>query len=106
MNRANWKRSKRYKDRRSLKRRGRGEFCPLCNKPLRALFTAIVHKETGNKAHFDCVLKELKKTYHLNPKEDIYYIGSGYFGIIERIKDDVGKQEFIVKKRIQYEERR
>ena len=98
------RRSKRYRNFRT----GAGKvvklICPICNKPLNLAVTAIIHKETGKKAHFDCVLKELKKSYHLNPKEEMYYIGGGSFGIIERIK---GKNSigFTIKKRFQYEDR-
>jgi hypothetical protein len=66
--------------------------------------TAIQHKESGKKAHFDCVLKELKKSYQLTQKEEVYYLGGGTFGIIERVK---GKNSlgFVIKKRFQYENR-
>jgi hypothetical protein len=71
---------------------------------LNVTVTAIEHQESGKKAHFDCILKELKNRYQLNPKEEIIYLGSGCFGIIERIK---GKSPlgFVIKKRFQYENR-
>jgi len=67
------------------------------------LITAVVHRETGKKAHFDCIIKELRKSYQLKPREDVYYLGGGSFGIVET----KGKKNssFIVKRRIQYEER-
>ncbi len=80
------------------------DICPICNKPIHNTSTAIVHRETGKKAHFDCLLKELEKEYHLNPNEEIYYIGAGRFGIVEKVKK--GKSfELVIKRRIQYEER-
>jgi len=48
------------------------EICPICNKPIHRISTAILHKETGKHVHFDCILRELKKEYHLNPNEEIY----------------------------------
>jgi hypothetical protein len=79
-------------------------MCPLCNRPLNVTVTAIEHQESGNKAHFDCILNELKNRYQLSPKEEIMYLGSGSFGIIERVK---GKSPlgFVIKKRFQYENR-
>ena len=79
------------------------EICPICGKPVNYLITAIVHRETGKKAHFDCIIKELRKSYQLKPREDIYYLGGGSFGIVET----KGKKHsgFVVKRRIQYEER-
>ena len=86
------------------KKSGPRYICPICNRPLNVTMTAIVHKETGKKAHFDCILKELKKSYQLTPKEELLYLGGGSFGIIERAK---GKNSmgFVIKKRFQYESR-
>jgi hypothetical protein len=79
-------------------------ICPICSRSINKLLTTIVHRETGKKAHFDCVLKELKKYYNLKQKEELYYLGGGSFGIIE-ISKGVSKNGFIIKRRIQYEER-
>ena len=79
------------------------EICPICNKPIHTTSTAILQKETGKHVHFDCILKELKKEYHLNPNEEIYYIGTGKFGIVEKVKKG-NTRELIIKRRIQYEE--
>ena len=97
------RKSKRYHHYRP-KKTGPRYICPICNRPLNVTMTAIVHKETSKKAHFDCVLKELKKSYQLNPKEELFYLGGGSFGIIERVK---GKNSmgFVIKKRFQYENR-
>jgi len=86
------------------KKRSTQHVCPICDKPLYVLTTAIIHKETKKKAHFDCVINELKKFYHVNPKEEIYYLGGGVFGIIEKTIENSYKG-FIIKRRIQYEER-
>jgi len=49
-------------------------------------------------------LEELKKEYHLKPDEDIFYIGAGRFGIVEKVKK--GKSmNLVIKRRIQYEEK-
>lgn len=98
------KKYKRYRDKKHRRDKGRRDICPVCNKPINKLITAIIHKETGKKAHFDCVLKELKKFYQVKPKEEVYYIGGGSFGIIEGLKGPNGKG-FVIKKRIQYEEK-
>ena len=80
------------------------EICPICNRPIHTIATSIIHKETGKRAHFDCLLRELKKEYHLKPDEDIFYIGAGRFGIVEKVKK--GKNlNLVIKRRIQYEER-
>jgi hypothetical protein len=50
------------------------------------------------------VVKELKKTQQLNPREEIYYLGSGTFGVVE-MKKSKKPSGFVVKKRIPYEEK-
>jgi hypothetical protein len=98
------KKYKRYRNYRSQKPKQPRSIRPICNRPLNVTITSIDHRETGKKAHFDCILKELKKSHQLTPKEELYYLGGGSFGIIERVK---GKNSigFIIKKRFQYERR-
>jgi len=97
-------RTRKYYTPRTRRKKEKREKCPLCNKPLNAIITAIKHRSSGKKAHFDCVIKELKKYYCLKPKESIYYLGGGSFGVIETTGEE-GNRSFIIKKRIQYEER-
>jgi hypothetical protein len=94
---------KKYRDYRK-KEKAKREICPVCNKPINKIITAITHKETKKKAHFDCILKELKKYYHLKPNEEVYYLGGGSFGIVEGQKGLKAKS-FVVKRKIQYEEK-
>ena len=103
MNTHNRKHYKKYRDYRK-KEKAKREICPVCNKPINKIITAITHKETKKKAHFDCVLKELRKYHHLKPKEEVYYLGGGSFGIVEGPKGAKTKS-FVVKRKIQYEEK-
>ena len=75
------------------------KICPICMKPIHTISTAIMHKDSGKLAHFDCLIKELKKEYHLNPDEDIYYIGAGRFGIVEKLKKSKGSH-LVIKRKI------
>jgi hypothetical protein len=94
---------KKYRDYRR-KERDKREICPVCNKPINKMITAIIHKETKKKAHFDCILKELKKYYQLKSNEEFCYIGGGCFGIVEGFKG-IKAKSFVIKRRIQYEEK-
>ncbi len=98
------RKNKRYRNYKPQKGKQPRLTCPVCSRPLNVTMTAIEHQDTGKKAHFDCILKELRKSYQLSPREEIFYLGGGSFGIIERVK---GKSSlgFIVKKRFQYENR-
>jgi hypothetical protein len=104
MNPHSRKKYKRYRNYRHNRKHRPREICPVCSKPINKILTSIVHKETGKKAHFDCILRLLKTNYNLKPNEDVYYIGGGSFAIIEEAK---GKKtrDFIIKRRIQYEEK-
>ena len=103
MNTHHRKHYKKYRDYRKREKAKR-EICPVCDKPINKIITAITHKETKKKAHFDCILKELKKYYHLKPNEEVYYLGGGSFGIVEGSKGSKAKG-FSIKRKIQYEEK-
>jgi hypothetical protein len=98
---------KKYRRQRGYRTQREGHpklICPVCEKPINVISTAIIHKETNKKAHFDCIVRELKKYYHLKPNEGICYLGGGGFGIIETLKSE-RPQRFVIKRRIQYENR-
>ncbi len=76
--------------------------CPICGKPIRDMYAAVAYSESKVPAHFDCVLKELKKTNELKPNEKICYLGNGSFGIVQ-FRGPESPIRFFVRKRIQYE---
>jgi hypothetical protein len=76
--------------------------CPLCGKPVYDLTTAVAAvKETGEPAHFDCVLERVSAAESLGPQEKLVYLGSGSFGVVEF--KDKNETAFSVKRRIQWE---
>jgi hypothetical protein len=76
--------------------------CPLCGNPLYDLSSALAsNKETGEPAHFDCVLERVIASETLEPGEKIVYLGSGTFGVVEY--KDRSETAFTVKRRIQWE---
>jgi hypothetical protein len=77
--------------------------CPICNKPVRELPTALSCRSTGTPAHFDCVLKELKDAHELLPQEKLCYLGGGIFGILQF--RTTGSNRFTIKKKIPYEDK-
>lgn len=66
--------------------------CPLCQMPVRSYFTALKYKDTGELAHFDCILRELNKEHaaKLGKGRRIYYIGGGKFALVKEIYDRRG----------------
>ncbi len=76
--------------------------CPVCQQQVRELPSALTHRATGQPAHFDCIMRELRDSNELLPQERICYLGGGTFGIIE-LRPGPGR--FVVKRRIPYEEK-
>lgn len=81
------------------------EPCPICDKPIQHVFSAIAHGGSGRPAHIECVVAELTERETLAPGERIVYLGRGNFGVVSKEpKVEEGKKLFNVVRRIQYEE--
>lgn len=82
-------------------------ICPICNKPIYITEEGITHNGTGELAHFECILEEIKRN-NMNDIEEndkVVYLGSGTFGIIRERQS--GKNfKLFVRKRINYENRK
>ncbi len=76
--------------------------CPLCDKTVRDVHSAIAYGEGGKPAHLDCVINELGDGEQIGTDERLCYIGAGRFGVI---KSRVGKDGLEVVRTIQYEAR-
>ncbi len=88
--------------RRAARHRKSLPFCPLCQKPIHDLYSAITHRDSGQPAHFDCILQNLRESNDLLPSEKLCYLGGGSFGIIQ-LRGSQGPLRFFIRKRIQYE---
>ena len=56
--------------------------CPCCGEAIKDITGAIAFKETGEPAHFDCVLKLLEESEPRAENEKIIYIGHGNFAAV------------------------
>ncbi len=74
--------------------------CPVCQKPIRELASALSYRQTGSPAHFDCILKELREENEVLPQEKLCYLGGGTFAILT-FKG--GGNKFAIRKKIPYE---
>lgn len=90
-----------------MKDKSEKSICPICNEPIYIPEEAITHNTTNKLAHFECILKEIKKSNEEEMEENdkIVYLGSGTFGIIQERKSSKGTKLF-VRKRINYENRK
>jgi hypothetical protein len=77
--------------------------CPVCEKAVRELASAISHRDTGEPAHFDCILKLLAEQHTLSENEKICYLGKGSFGIVQ-FRASASPMRFLIRQRIQYED--
>lgn len=75
-----------------------GATCVLCGERIENIAEAV-SSQNGEFVHFDCVLEDIRKSYHVHEGQSISYVGKGAFGICE--KDEEGKWHII--QRIQYE---
>jgi hypothetical protein len=78
--------------------------CPICGKPVRELSSALTHRVSRQPAHFDCVVREVRDANPVAPQEKLCYLGGGSFGILE-FRSPGATSGFVIKKRIQYEEK-
>lgn len=78
------------------------EICPVCNKEITVPSTSIIEKESQKKAHFDCVLNQIKETVTIEENEKLYYLGGGAFGVVREWKSK-NRTRFLIRKRFQYE---
>ena len=97
---------------RGRRRGGRGNSsrryyaeCPICGKGVRDLLTAIAWGEERKPSHFDCVLKSISEQEEMLPREKIVYLGAGSFGIVKFRSGSGSASRFVVRKRIQMEEK-
>jgi hypothetical protein len=76
--------------------------CPICNKPVYDLSTAVsASRESGEPAHFDCVLERVQASESLGPGEKLVYLGSGGFAVVTF--KDRNEAAFTVVRRVQWE---
>ncbi len=76
--------------------------CPICGKPVYDLATALsANKESGEPAHFDCVLERVAAAENISSQERLVYLGSGNFGVIEF--KDKSENAVVVKRKIAWE---
>ncbi len=79
--------------------------CPICNKSITNMMTALLDETSEGYAHFDCVYDKLKARVTLKESERLSYIGNGAFAIIEDYKDGQALK-FRIKQQFQFSEPR
>jgi hypothetical protein len=75
---------------------------PYCGKPIRDLAAAIADKNTGEAAHFDCVIARISEGENLEKGDSVAYIGGGRFGIVH-FNSSQDPQNFSIKKIVEWE---
>ena len=78
--------------------------CSVCGKPIKDIYSALLHQASGEPAHFDCVTKEILDNETLEEGERFSYLGSGVFGIIRQGTAN-DPSSIVIRKKIQYEDK-
>ena len=79
--------------------------CGICMLDIQDLSSAIALPQSGNPSHFDCVLKKIKESENIGEKEQLVYLGSGNFGVVENTSLVSQTSGFKILKKISFEER-
>ncbi|MDR1626441.1 MAG: hypothetical protein LBT33_07855 [Spirochaetia bacterium] len=79
--------------------------CCVCGKPIRDILAALLHREKGEPAHFDCIAKEILAGETLAEGERFTYLGSGVFGIFRQGKKSRDPSSIVIRKKIEYEDK-
>lgn len=78
--------------------------CPRCGEIIEDLASAMSDRQSGEPAHFDCVLKSLEEQEHLGADEKIVYIGGGRFGVVF-FENPSDPRRFQIRRILQWEEK-
>lgn len=84
--------------------KARQVVCPICEKPIEDLPSAVSDKASGKPAHFDCVLKKLSDAENLAPNQRVAYIGQGRFAVIS-FENPSDTKHFKIEKTIEWEDK-
>ena len=76
-------------------------ICALCGEVIKETASSLALPESGEPAHFDCVMKKLEESETLEEGDSIAYLGGGNFGIIR--KSSQNSTGFEIKKKIDFE---
>lgn len=75
--------------------------CAICGEAIIETASSLALPESGEPAHFDCVMKKLEERETLEEGDSIAYLGGGNFGIIR--KNSQNPAGFEIKKKIDFE---
>lgn len=78
--------------------------CPYCGEPIKDITGAIASRDTGEPAHFDCVLKILEESEPHAESETIVYIGHGNFAVV-LFENPPDTRKFRIVRTIEWEDR-
>lgn len=76
-------------------------LCPICQKQIFDLASALANRSGGQPVHFDCALVQVAETERLEADEHIAYIGHGSFAVVTY--RDKSMTAFTIKRRIPWE---
>jgi hypothetical protein len=86
--------------------RSETKVCEICGRVISPedIGSAVSNRETGNPAHFDCVLKQISERESPGPNEKVTYIGQGKFAVLH-FENPHDLKRFTIRRTIEWEDR-
>jgi hypothetical protein len=78
--------------------------CPICGKPIKDISSAVTEKNSGEPAHFDCIIAKIAGQETLEQGDRIAYIGGGRFGVVHFNTPQDGRN-FKIKRIFEWEDK-
>jgi hypothetical protein len=78
--------------------------CPICGKPIKDIAAAVNDKNSGEPAHFDCVMAKIAEFEPLEKGDTLSYIGGGRFGVVH-FNGPQETRNFQIKKILEWEDK-
>jgi hypothetical protein len=76
--------------------------CPICGKPIKDISSAVTERNSGEPAHFDCIIAKIAGQETLEQGDRIAYIGGGRFGVVH-FTSPQDSRNFKIKKIFEWE---
>jgi hypothetical protein len=78
--------------------------CAYCGKEIKDTASAVTDRETGETAHFDCILSRIGEKERLERGDTVAYIGGGRFSVLH-YDNPQSPRTFRIKKILEWEDK-
>lgn len=76
--------------------------CNICEKPVENPLTALPNPDNQEPSHFDCIISMLAERENLLDGEQIVYMGSNHYAVVD--EEEYSKKEWAIKRKIKIDQ--